>query len=105
MPHSRFLFFNKEKFMTMIIITALCVSYKGTFEAKILCQNLGCGTVKEIPLPAMMKTNRFDSSAKTIIKCSDIKNVENLWQCATTTGIQMCSYPATVICTGMKLFH
>lgn len=81
------------------------MSCKGKDEADVLCRNLGCGTRKEILLPEMMKTNRFDRSAKTIIKCSDIKHFENLWQCATTAEIQMCSYPATVICTGIKLFH
>lgn len=96
------LFFNKE--MTMIIITPLCVSYKGKSEADLLCRNLGCGTVKEILLPAVVKTYEEYQSAKTLIKCSDIKNLENLWQCATTAENQICSL-ASVICTGMKLFH
>ncbi|XP_056897293.1 scavenger receptor cysteine-rich type 1 protein M160 [Takifugu flavidus] len=80
----------------------ICADNWGDDEANMLCQTLGCGTRKEIPLPELMKTKAFESSEKTIIKCSDIKNVENLWQCATTAEIPICSHPASVICTDHK---
>lgn len=88
-----------------VFARACALSSKGTNEANILCGDLGCGTTKEIPSAEIMSRDGFDTSAKMRMECSSIREVEHLWQCATTAGAQECSHPATVICTGRTLFQ
>nr|XP_046253178.1 scavenger receptor cysteine-rich type 1 protein M160 [Scatophagus argus] len=77
-----------------------CADNWGQQEAGRLCQSLGCGTVKEIPEHEWIVSGRDENLKNMMIDCSGFQNVDNLWQCVTTTA--SCSKLASVICTGHK---
>ncbi|XP_034733491.1 antigen WC1.1 [Etheostoma cragini] len=70
----------------------------GQEEANRLCKSLKCGEAKEISNDWMV-WDKFRDWKKMTIKCSGLKNIDNLWQCVTEESYS-CQTPAAVICTG-----
>jgi len=74
------------------------LNHLGDNENKLLCENLGCGGVKEKPEAGWMADNDFPRSKNMLINCENIDNPEHLWQCV--TGEEKCQNPASVVCEG-----
>ncbi|XP_041802231.1 antigen WC1.1 [Chelmon rostratus] len=74
-----------------------CDNNWGQMEADFLCKTLGCGTTA-IPQRDWVVWKGSKSSKNMMIHCTDIKNLDNLWQCVTQES-ESCSNPASVICT------
>ncbi|XP_063739972.1 scavenger receptor cysteine-rich type 1 protein M160 [Eleginops maclovinus] len=72
--------------------------------ADILCKSLNCGKTKEIPRKPWMPSTGFKQSKKISVKCSDIEDLTDLWQCE-TKELRSCQTPATVICSGHEILQ
>ncbi|XP_032375668.1 scavenger receptor cysteine-rich type 1 protein M160 [Etheostoma spectabile] len=70
----------------------------GQEEADRLCQNLNCGKAKETSNDWRV-WDKFRDSKKMTINCSNLKKIDNLWQCVTEESYS-CQAPAAVMCAG-----
>ncbi|XP_026010124.1 scavenger receptor cysteine-rich type 1 protein M130-like [Astatotilapia calliptera] len=80
-----------------------CNNSIGEKEARLLCKNLGCGGLREIPPSESMVSDNFRDSSKMKIDCSAFKNADpdHLWQCVNGEQDNSASCkPVSVICEG-----
>ncbi|XP_040009026.1 antigen WC1.1 [Xiphias gladius] len=77
-----------------------CADLWGKEEADFFCRNISCGLSKEIDVHPWMIWKTFQNSKRMLVNCSDIKSIDNLWQCVKEMGKTACKYPASVICEG-----
>ncbi|XP_024655050.2 scavenger receptor cysteine-rich type 1 protein M130 [Maylandia zebra] len=79
-----------------------CNNNIGEKEARLLCKNLGCGGLREIPPSERGDRERFKKASKMKLDCSAFKNgdPDHLWQCANGNDDSASCKTFSVICEG-----
>ncbi|XP_063321491.1 scavenger receptor cysteine-rich type 1 protein M160 [Pelmatolapia mariae] len=79
-----------------------CNNNIGEKEARLLCESLGCGGLREIPLSERGDRERFKKASKMKLDCSAFKKADpdHLWQCVNGNDDSASCKPFSVICEG-----